>query len=727
MARQLAAFLPRDGLGFLAEPDPDEAIDSWLRYLADHMCTTVSRLAREIGIELKTNPYHLIRDLSEPDLAAISRGTGVAVDLLRDMTLRRWEHLQLLPSPRMRGTPPGAWKRGSGSRFCPDCLIESDGRWRLAWHLQWTFVCVRHRRLLADRCPRCDAIPRTKTRWSTRGRALGILGCDPPCDLRLTADLAAEGLRDDLGDGHPFIEAQREVDAVLAGSVQLGNTAGTQVPVLIWFRDLSALTRVIATAGPDALRTKNGLLDHELLSDASTVLLEQGRDPAQRLAQAAAHSGIMAAATVDALALLDSHDANELEAAVSWIRPIRRRRMLEVAEGYPLSLALTRALSEGAHTRAAARMARLASVNAEVTELRLPKRSRYVPQLTPDHAPARLPTRLGEIYPHLLRGDLPLTAAAVAMLLHRHSQGAPGTHQMRGAAALLGLTDNQAAIITTRNSLQDAEDGDQLVREIMTLRSTYELSQLDDVSLNYGRRRHTFAEPTLLSVKRTKRLADRLGQRHTPAFRVTVSLYVWELLTHSDSLLSTAGRGQHGALRMRFRRQRQEWDRQPPEPLIELATKLLRRERIGECLRPVVVRTSDGTWVLCDPNEASEDTPSPLGMRGGSRYWTPGQLVLAAPEQLVHFAIFSTNPVANRLDANLVAACRDALGLDASTTRTNRRSLSPARVAVEELIGRSLEEQTWCDKMGVGRRPLAEVLLWHYERWAPLRRTFPAR
>lgn len=277
------------------------------------------------------------------------------------------------------------------------------------------------------------------------------------------------------------------------------------------------------------------------------------------------------------------------------------------------------------------------------------------------------------------------------------------------------------------HSLQDARDGDQLAREILTLRSTYELSQLDDVALNYGRRRHTFAEPSLLSTKRTRSLADQLGQRHTPAFQVTVSLYVWELLTHSDSLLSTVGKGQHGALRMRFRRQRQEWDRQPPEPLIELATKLLRRERIGECLRPVVVRTGDGTWVLCDPDESSEDAPGPTGMRNSSRYWTPGQLVLAGPEHLVHFAIFSTNPVANRLNASLVEACRDALGLHAPTTRKNQRSPNPARVAVEELIGRSLEEQTWCDKMGVGRRPLAEVLLWHYERWTPLRRTSPAR
>ncbi|WP_374227332.1 TniQ family protein [Streptomyces sp. AC512_CC834] len=43
----------------------------------------------------------------------------------------------------------------AGSRFCPACLEETGGRWQVTWRLGWSFACIRHHVLLADRCPAC--------------------------------------------------------------------------------------------------------------------------------------------------------------------------------------------------------------------------------------------------------------------------------------------------------------------------------------------------------------------------------------------------------------------------------------------------------------------------------------------------------------------------------------------------------------------------------------------
>jgi len=52
------------------------------------------------------------------------------------------------------------WSRGS--RFCPPCLAESEGRWRLSWRSSWTVACRRHKVLLLDLCPTCSAPPRIR-------------------------------------------------------------------------------------------------------------------------------------------------------------------------------------------------------------------------------------------------------------------------------------------------------------------------------------------------------------------------------------------------------------------------------------------------------------------------------------------------------------------------------------------------------------------------------------
>jgi hypothetical protein len=85
----------------------------------------------------------------------------VSSTIVEAMTLSVYDGtaLQLHPdSHRLDGAFPfGAL---SWSRYCSECLIESQGRWQLAWRLGWSFVCLLHNCLLADARPSCGKYQR---------------------------------------------------------------------------------------------------------------------------------------------------------------------------------------------------------------------------------------------------------------------------------------------------------------------------------------------------------------------------------------------------------------------------------------------------------------------------------------------------------------------------------------------------------------------------------------
>ncbi|MGY0489430.1 TniQ family protein [Streptomyces sp. WG-D5] len=94
------------------------------------------------------------------EIASISAASGVAEDVLEAMTLRRFDgHAVAIRADQRRMERRVLWGR-AGSRYCPVCLNESDGRWQLSWRLGRSFACTRHHVLLADHCPACHRIPR---------------------------------------------------------------------------------------------------------------------------------------------------------------------------------------------------------------------------------------------------------------------------------------------------------------------------------------------------------------------------------------------------------------------------------------------------------------------------------------------------------------------------------------------------------------------------------------
>jgi TniQ len=132
---------------------PGEAIDSWLDATACRMDIPLGTVARALDLSATERPIW-IRWLSLDQLEVIEEATSVSSSVVAAMTLGVFDGtaLQLDPETHRLDTkfPFGAllW-----SRFCPECIRESDGRWQLGWRLGSSFACLLHNCLLADRCP----------------------------------------------------------------------------------------------------------------------------------------------------------------------------------------------------------------------------------------------------------------------------------------------------------------------------------------------------------------------------------------------------------------------------------------------------------------------------------------------------------------------------------------------------------------------------------------------
>lgn len=99
---------------------------------------------------------------SDALIATVAVKAGLSPVRVAQMTLRSAQ--ARLSKGVVRG--PAAWinrvgiyhrlRRGWGLQYCPDCLAERPVLCR-AWRMSFMVVCSRHRRLLQDACPHCDA------------------------------------------------------------------------------------------------------------------------------------------------------------------------------------------------------------------------------------------------------------------------------------------------------------------------------------------------------------------------------------------------------------------------------------------------------------------------------------------------------------------------------------------------------------------------------------------
>jgi TniQ len=238
-----------------------ESLESWLEALARRNGLTMRQLLPAMGLTGPRIPYGLAIGIAAERLRQIERQTGLPTGRLDQAVLDRFLPLGVASSPRA-GAPEYRWQRwarGAGSRWCPRCLAKTRGRWLLGWYLNWSFVCLRHRVLLADACPRCSRLARVgENRWDHvpvgercghadpdyRGRGSRRRRCGADLTLQPQAPLDRH---------HPLLAAQRWINQVLglaadAGALDTVRFAGIGVPRFNAIGAIAALIRYIITA-----------------------------------------------------------------------------------------------------------------------------------------------------------------------------------------------------------------------------------------------------------------------------------------------------------------------------------------------------------------------------------------------------------------------------------------------------------------------------------------------
>ena len=157
--------MPRT-LPLRAAPLAGESLDSWLEVLCNRMDSQWNDVLRRVGLPVEPHRRYakswMIR-LTPEQAGSLNVATGVDEARLHEMTLGHLGGLLSQNSPLpAESMSTMLWLRARRSRFCPQCLADSRGRWQLWWRSRWAFACADHRCLLVDVCPACGQTQRDK-------------------------------------------------------------------------------------------------------------------------------------------------------------------------------------------------------------------------------------------------------------------------------------------------------------------------------------------------------------------------------------------------------------------------------------------------------------------------------------------------------------------------------------------------------------------------------------
>lgn len=126
------------------QPLEGEALDSWLEATALAAGMTVAGVAAVANLPIAAMPTWK-RWLSPAQSQSLAAATGVPPEALEAMTLSRYDGTALRLDPEShRSDPKFPFGPLSWSRFCPDRIRETGGRWQLCWRLGWSFACPKH-------------------------------------------------------------------------------------------------------------------------------------------------------------------------------------------------------------------------------------------------------------------------------------------------------------------------------------------------------------------------------------------------------------------------------------------------------------------------------------------------------------------------------------------------------------------------------------------------------
>lgn len=233
-------------LAFRLTPLPDEPLDSWLEAMAAAYRVPLRDVLHAVGLRGQHAPpedrgstgirRQWLFELRDDQVARISEATGLPAETIRATT--RTHYAACVTTRTKAGQVTGMSAAGGiAGRFCPECLADSGGRWRLTWRYVFGFACPRHRRILVDQCPTCGTEPRVQPR---SGKHIPEpTRCDT-CNADLTQTASP------LAAGDEVLAAQRALlRLITTGEGRFGMYDGVTQPALRAIDDVRLLRRAV--------------------------------------------------------------------------------------------------------------------------------------------------------------------------------------------------------------------------------------------------------------------------------------------------------------------------------------------------------------------------------------------------------------------------------------------------------------------------------------------------
>ncbi|MFF3873010.1 TniQ family protein [Streptomyces sp. NPDC001978] len=328
------------------DPLPGEALDSWLEALAQRLDTPLGDVRSHLGFPVRDRSGNHLRDippdwtiaLREYETSAIAHASGLSPTVITAMTLAHYDQRAFrIDLDRRHVDRRVLWGRGRGSRFCPNCLADSGGRWKLTWRLGWAFACPTHRRLLTDCCPNCGRVQRERPRSGRVVPQPGICGNPPSRPGRASSGGCGFDLTETrtlrLPAGHPALTAQdRLLDIIESGTAAFGAYTASPQSAYDALADIRAVGgRVLADLPADVIKN---LLPADLADEHLTLA------PGSRLAsRAVERPGLMAppravsaaVAVAIALRVLEHRDLHQAGEAMRGLLEAMREELWQIS------------------------------------------------------------------------------------------------------------------------------------------------------------------------------------------------------------------------------------------------------------------------------------------------------------------------------------------------------------------------------------------------------------
>lgn len=151
------------------EPADNESWPSYLTRRAAQHGTTLAGMGSHLGLRDSRGrwPGRFGVTMDETNVERVAPLLGLAPEQVDRMQLATYDQLAFdlgglaheSAIAGTRATTHTAWVWLAGSTFCPLCLAEDDGAWRLRWRIPWITTCLRHGVHLHGACRVCGGVP----------------------------------------------------------------------------------------------------------------------------------------------------------------------------------------------------------------------------------------------------------------------------------------------------------------------------------------------------------------------------------------------------------------------------------------------------------------------------------------------------------------------------------------------------------------------------------------